>query len=171
MKKMLRTIVVIGMLLTVLTLAACSSKKEEEQGVSEEAQKIIQAIMNCPNSELYDSSLAYVIGDDVEEAQAQEEEMKEKREEIQENWEAEVGDCFAEGALDTFLDQGMATMYFAEAEQENLTYQVQEIELKKKGEVNETVQVSLLKGDKEETVTLVFTHDSEGFITEVKPAS
>lgn len=78
MKKMMRTIVVMGMLLAVLSLAACSSKEEEKQGVSEEAQKIIQTIMNCPNSELYDSSLAYVIGDDVEEAQAQEEEMKEK---------------------------------------------------------------------------------------------
>ena len=59
----------------------------------------------------------------------------------------------------------MATMYFAEAEQENLTYKVQNIELKEKGDVNETVQVSLLKGEKEETETLIFTHDSEGVIT------
>ena len=168
MKKMMRVVSIIGMLMVVPVLVACSSKEEEEQGVSEEAQKIIQTIMNCPNSELYDSSLTYVIGDNVEDAQAEEQEIQEKREAIQENWEEQVGACFAENALDTFLDQ-MATMYFAEAEQENLTYKVQNIELKEKGDVNETVQVSLLKGENEETVTLIFTHDSEGLITKVKP--
>ena len=168
MKKEMKTIAIMSMLLTVLVLTACSSKEEEEQGVSEEAQKIIQTIMNCPNPELYDSSLAYVIGDNVEDAQPEEQEIQEKREAIRENWEKEVGDCFAENALDTFLNQ-MATMYFAEAEQENLTYKVQNIELKEKGDVNETVQVSLLKGENEETVTLIFTHDSEGLITKVKP--
>lgn len=110
MKKMMRVVSIIGMLMVVPVLVACSSKEEEEQ----------------------------------------------------------VGACFEENALDTFLDQ-MATMYFAEAEQENLTYKVQNIELKEKGDVNETVQVSLLKGEKEETVTLIFTHDSEGLITKVKP--
>ena len=37
MKKVMKTIAIMSMLLTVLVLTACSSKEEEEQGVSEEA--------------------------------------------------------------------------------------------------------------------------------------
>ncbi len=154
----------------ICSLSACSSESSADNKVSKEAEKIIQAMMTCPNENLYSSSSATVIGEGVGDEEVNAMERKDDADRISENWKKEVGDCFSEGAIDDFLQKGLAQSYFAEAEKENVEIKVKEISLAGKEEYTETANVTYLKGEQEEKATLLFTLNSDGLVTNVEPA-
>lgn len=155
------------LLVLVLLLTSCTKAKSDNKTVSKEAKKIIDVMMTCPNLELFAPSNVTMIGEGVEISEGEQEKTAKRSREIYENWEKEIGSYFEEGKLEKFYGEG-ATMYLAEAAQENIEINVEEVSLQEKSELTEKVQVTLLKGKQKEEVVLVFKYDSEGLISDVE---
>ena len=72
----------------ICSLSACSSESSDDNKVSKEAEKIIQAMMICPNENLYSSSSATVIGEGVGDEEVNAMEKKDDADRISENWKS-----------------------------------------------------------------------------------
>ncbi|MDO4313750.1 MAG: hypothetical protein Q4C52_11770 [Eubacteriales bacterium] len=154
-------------LIVILSCLGCSAKepKEEDMSVSTSAEKVIEAMMSCPNAELYNSKAVEMIGDGITEADN--EAAKEEQARLKNNWKVLVGDYFEEGTFEDFLGI-TATTFLTEADMTGEIISVESIELVEKHEYTELVKVNLKRDDKEEQVTILFTYDSEGKIKKVE---
>lgn len=170
MKITAKKLFVLMLIVCVGALPACSSSSSEPEKASEAAEKIISAMMTCPNGDLYNPASVSVIGEGTEETKESEAEKQKEDGQVSENWEKEVGEYFSEGALDKFLTTGPAQMYLIEAEQTGTKISVSEISLLEKNELSEKIQATVSKGGQEETVTLLFKYDPDGLVTEIEPA-
>lgn len=152
------------LLVLALLLTSCASGNKT---VSKEAKKVIEAMMTCPNPELFDSANITMIGEGVETSEEEQEKVAKRSKEIYENWEKEIGSYFVKGKLEKFYSEA-ATMYLAEAAQENIEVKAEEVSLLEKSELTEKVQVTLLKGKQKEKAVLMFKYDSEGLISKIE---
>lgn len=128
-------------------------------------ERVILAMFTCPNEELFSQEAVAIIGEGTEGVQDIEK-VKEKQEQIAENWEKKVGDAFASGALDKFLGES-ASFYLAQAQMEGKEISVKEIKSEEESEMTETYAVTILNGEAEETVKVGFTYNKEDLIEKV----
>lgn len=143
-----------------MCFAGCSKTREFDA-----KEKVIFAMLTCPNEELFSEDAVAIIGEGTEGKQDSEE-IKKEQEKIAENWEKKVGDAFAPGALDKFLGES-ASFYLAQAQAEGKEISVKEIKSEEKSETTETFAVTILNGDVEETVKIEFKYDEKDLIEEV----
>lgn len=128
-------------------------------------ERVILAMFTCPNEELFSQEAVAIIGEGTEGVQDIEK-VKEKQEQIADNWEKKVGDAFASGALDKFLGES-ASFYLAQAQMEGKEISVKEIKNEEESEMTETYAVTILNGEAEETVKVGFTYNKEDLIEKV----
>lgn len=141
-----------------------SEDKTSENEINENAEKVIKAMMTCPNSELFSLDAMEPIGEGAEGVQVS---AEKERKEVKENWEKEVGDCFAEESFESFLEQG-ADFYLSRSEAEGTAISVENMTLKENAENSQSIQVELNMGEKTEEVTVVFTYAPDGRIRKVE---
>ncbi len=154
------------LLLAVLVLLTSCDKKESE-GVSDEAAKVIEAMLTCPNPGLFNNEMITRIGLGVELSAEEKEKIKLANKQAELNWENAVGKYFGYGFLKAFLAQGPAYKYLMEAEMYEKTITVESMSIKEKTEGSETVQVNLLINDEKKQVDVTFKYDLEGLIKTV----
>lgn len=147
----------------LLLSAGCGTGKKDQ--VSEPAAKVIDAMMTCPNKDLFDLDAAVVLGAPADPQQA------EKAQQILQNWEDAIGKYFAEGTLQHAYNNGLLQLYLGRAAALDQTISVKATALAGRQEFDtystESVDVTLTVGDEEEKATVDFTYDADGLITEV----
>ena len=137
----------------------------KEESVSPNAKKVLEAMMTCPNPDLFTNESAAVIGD---EGVGNNEAGAKEWERIEENWKEQVGDCISEEYFEKFFST-VAMTYYTESEASGEPISIASMELEEKGEITELVRVNLKKGDDtEEQVSILFTYDSEGKIQKIE---
>lgn len=154
------------LLFVVLVLFIACSKTGSE-GVSEEAAKVIEAMLTCPNPDLFNPEIITQIGLGVELSDEEKEKIKVASEKAELNWNNAVGKYFGYGFLKTFLTQGPAYKYLMEAELYEKTINIESIALKEKTDDSETVQVNLSVNGEKKQVDVTFKYDLEGLIKTV----
>lgn len=152
------------LLVFALLLVSCAPNNKT---VSKEAEKVIDAMMTCPNPELYDADNHSVIGEGVEVSDEKREQIAKRDTEIFKNWEKAVGEYFDDTGLENFYGKA-AMMYLAEAKQDDIEIKVKDKALLEKSELTEKVRVTLLKGESEKEVIVEFQYDADGRISDVK---
>ena len=139
--------------------------------VSTGPKKVIQAMMTCPNDDLFTEDMVSVIGEGVTPDPEKLQEAMEDWDDAREEWEEEVGKYFAQGCLDSFLNDSVATSYLVKG----VPVKVEKMELlerqKEDSFGSEKVQVTVNVDGVQETVTLDFSLDGDGKITFVKLAA
>ena len=139
--------------------------------VSTGPQKVIQAMMTCPNEDLFTEDMVSVIGVGVTPDPEKLQEAMEDWDDAAEEWEEEVGKYFAPNCLDSFLNDSVATSYLVKG----VPVKVEKMELLERQELessgSEKVKVTVNVDGVQETVTLDFSLDGDGKITFVKLAA
>ena len=152
--------------LFVVFLSGCGRVSASD--VSDISSKIIYAMMNTPNPELFNESMITEIGMGV--AEPSEEEKAEKAaalEAVYDNWNAAVGDCFSENGLDAFLNAGPACRYLAESFLLERETEVVSLALVSRDDTTETIDVTLSVDGEEQQVTVAVRFNSDGLVYEV----
>lgn len=147
----------------VCILGGCVSKSED--AVSNGVVAVIDTMLTCPNDELCPS--ISVIGMGTEEYYTENQDEIILMEDILPNWEEKVGNYFAKGKLEAFLNNTPGLTYLTEAQKENIQIKVIKKQLVEKTETTETVKVTAEKDGKEFDVSYVFAFDSDGLIIKV----
>lgn len=147
--------------------AGCNHADKEDV-VSEQATKVIETMLTCPNQDLFNMDMFTVIGTDIPVSNEHNEKAKLANEKALKNWEDAIGDCFAEGYLEQFLSTGLPTKYLAESETTGATISIVEIQLDEKTETSEWVTVNLTVDDENESLKLVFYYDGDGLISKIE---
>ena len=80
-------------------------------GVSTGPKKVIEAMMTCPNDDLFTEDMVSVIGVGVTPDPEKLEEAMEDWDDAREEWNEEVGKYFAPNCLDSFLNDSVAYSY------------------------------------------------------------
>lgn len=145
-----------------MILTGCSETKVDQ--VSENAEKVILAMLNTPNPELYDEALL-LSSSPTEEEKVQ---FIAKSEEITENWRTAVGNCFSEDSFTSFLVAGPATLYHSESIVFGRETEVRSLALVSRDEHLETVSVELAMDDEIQTVTVLLRLNPDGLFYEVE---
>ena len=139
--------------------------------VSTGPKKVIQAMMTCPNEDLFTEDMMSVIGEGVTPDPEKLQEAMEDWDDAAEEWEEEVGKYFAPNCLDSFLNDSVASSYLVKG----VPVRVEKMELlerqKEDSFGSEKVQVTVNVDGVQETVTLDFSLDGDGKITFVKLAA
>ena len=151
-------------LLSTLTACALSDTSNE---ISEPAKRVIEAMMTAPNEELFNPDGITNIGLEAEFSPEDSDKSAEAWDEMEGNWEKEVGDCFAEGKLDEFLTEGPGTLWLGNAYVSDTEVSVGEMTLQEKSENTEQVLVNLQNGGETEEVLVTFQYDNDSLITSV----
>lgn len=157
---------IIIIFVAVFLLVACSSNKDNN-AVGEKAQKVIEAMLTCPNTELFNSDAITYIGLGVNTSDEEKEKIEAASEKIEQNWDAAVGEYFGHGYLKASLSQGSAQKYLANALIFNKTISIENMTLKEKKDALETVLVDILVDGEKQQVEISFTYDTEGLIKTV----
>lgn len=153
-------------LLAVLLGVGCGEKQQEET-VSENAKRVIEAMFTCPNQELYSKDLQFTMEEYKSLTDAEKAHVQEMMEQSYESWEKAVGDCFGDGYLMSFVKAGPAVSYLMEAEHREITIEVLQMTVEEKTDVRENIVVTFSMDGEEEQETLEFRYDSEGLIKSV----
>lgn len=152
---------IIFLLLLLSIIPGCS--KEDDNTVSEAAEKVVDAMFTAPNSKLFTSETATVIGEGISEK-----EQSEQKEEIEKNWEDLLGKYFEMGRLEYFIST-YGQQFLFEADSEEKEIYVKEIELVDQTDTSETVLVKYMDGEKEKEEKIYFQYDQDGLIRDVYP--
>lgn len=150
-------------LLMIFIFSGCASKKNNTINTGTEA--VIDVMLTCPNDELCPSNS--IIGMGTEELDEENQDAIVSMEDVTQNWEKKVGSYFAQGKLESFLNNGPGLTYLLESQKDNVNIKVKNKQLKEKTDTTETVKVTAEKDGKEFEVTYVFTYDSDGLIKKV----
>lgn len=118
-----------------------------------------------PTEDLFSERAITIMGEGREGIQNSEEVATEQKR-IIENWRMRVGEEFAPGSLDKFLEEA-AFSYLVKAYEEGKEVSVKEINREKKSETAETYAVTILDGGTEETVKLEFIYNENDLIQSV----
>lgn len=162
-KRNIKLLICVFSLLMFCTFEGCVSKNEDT--VSKAAETVIDTMLTCPNDELCPG--ISVIGMGAEEYYKEKQDDIVLIEDILPNWEEKVGNYFAEGKLEAFLNNASGLTYLSEAQKDNIVIKVIKKQFVEKTETTETVKVIAEKDGKEFEVSYVFTFDSDGLITKV----
>lgn len=162
-KKNIKIVCVLFFVLMIFMFSGCASKKNDSINTGTDA--VIDAMLTCPNDELCPSN--YTIGMGTEELDEENQDAAVSMENVIKNWEEKVGSYFAQGKLESFLDNGPGLTYLLESQKDNIKVKVKDKQLKEKTDTTETVKVTAEKGGKEVEVTYIFTYDSDGLIKQV----
>lgn len=123
MKRNIR-IIVMGALV-INALIGCSKQNE----IPDSTTKLLHAIVESPNEELYHAQPTEIgIGTDApdqEEADTAQKAVEEEKT----DWNGAVGDCFAEGMLDTFWNSQERIYFLGASDANGFQTGVKEIEL------------------------------------------
>lgn len=163
MKKYIKMLIYVFSLSMACIFGGCVSKSED--AVSKGVETVIDTMLTCPNDELCPS--ISVIGMGTEEYYKENQDNIVLIEDILPNWEEKVGNYFAKGKLEAFLNNSPGLTYLTDAQNENIQIKVIKKQLVEKTEMTETVKVTAEKEGKEFEVTYVFVFDSDGLITKV----
>ena len=165
------------LILAALVLAAAAGvgfyflRPGAGNGVSTGPKKVIEAMMTCPNEDLFTEDMMSVIGEGVTPDPEKLQEAMEDWEDAREEWNEEVGKYFAQGCLDAFLNDSVAYSYLVKG----VPVKVEKMELLERQELessgSEKVKVTVNVDGAQETVTLDFSLDGDGKITFVKLAA
>ena len=119
--------------------------------------KIIDAMFNCPNEELFnpDASVSLGLGTSLTSEDIEKVETAAEKTII--NWEKAVGDCFDEGYFEAFFKHGGGVKYHSLSATNQVSYEVESSELVENTDLGQLVKVSLKNGDKTEEVEVHFT--------------
>lgn len=148
-------------LILAVLLAGCT--KASDDGVSENAEKVISAMLNTPNSDLFSEAMISSIGMGVESpSEAEQSAQEAERQAIRDNWEAAVGDCFSGDSLDSFLASPAATLYLTNAMMTGTESEVLSLTLVSKDKYAETVLVDLSVNGESRQVTVVLSTNDDG---------
>ncbi len=101
-------------------LGGCVSKSED--AVCNGVEAVIDTMLTCPNDELCPS--ISVIGMGTEEYYTENQDEIILMEDILPNWEEIVGNYFAKGKLEAFLNNVPGLTYLTEAQKENIEIKV-----------------------------------------------
>lgn len=156
MKKYIKILIYVFFLLMACILGGCVSKSED--AVSNGVEAVVDTMLTCPNDELCPS--ISVIGMGTEEYYTENQDEIILMEDILPNWEEKVGNYFAKGKLEAFLNNTSGLTYLTEAQKENIEIKVIKKQLVEKTETTETVKVTAEKDGKEFDVSYVFAFDS-----------
>lgn len=154
-------LIIFSILLLAMPISGCKSSSKSE--VSENAKKVIDMMMTCPNSELYNKDMfGYVgIGEEIpEEKQAKIDAAYDSAMKI---WENEIGDCFSENCLKSFLNSEASYKYLREEK----FMQVESIELLEKEDLYEKVKVHALVENEKQEIVVEFKYNANNLIWQV----
>ena len=154
--------------LSMLLLIGCSSDQTKEDEVSESAKKVIEAMMTCPNTDLFSMDAAVNIGAGVVNTEEDIAKAKAANETIYKNWEEAVGEYFGYGYLDSFINTGVASKYLADAELDNSTISVIQMSLDERKNGVEKITVTISVDGEEKQVKVTIKYDTEGLIKTVE---
>lgn len=154
--------------LAIILLAGCSGRQKKEDEVSEGAQKVIEAMMTCPNRDLFNLDAATVIGEGVVTTEEEKEKIKAAYETLHRNWEEAVGEYFGYGYLESFINNGVAVQYLAESEIENSTISVIQMSLDERKNGVEKITVTISVDGVEKQMKVTIKYDMKGLIKTVE---
>ncbi|WP_138374055.1 MULTISPECIES: hypothetical protein [Oscillospiraceae] len=162
-KKNIKLIVFCFSLLMVFMFNGCTSKKNDT--ISKGTEAVIDTMLTCPNDELCPSNS--IIGMGTEGLGEENQDNTASMENVLKNWEKKVGSYFAQGKLESFLNNGPGLSYLLESNNDNIQIKVTDKQLIDKTDTTETVKVTAEKEGKKFEVTYIFTFDSDGLIKRV----
>lgn len=99
------TFIIFTLCLFCIMIVGCS-----KDNVSEGAEAVLNATMNTPNSDLFDSAL--IISPDM--SQEEKTKIEEQLAEVNANWETLLANYFSPGSFDLFLNSYIRTRFYAD---------------------------------------------------------
>ncbi len=154
-----------AVILVVLAAALAWNFFGNQSGVSAGAEAVIRAATTGPNPDLYDSEASAQIGLGAELTEEERTAMQETADRQLAAWEAAVGQYFAEGALEQFINNGYATGYLMTADAAGQTLETGELTLVEKTDNHETVEFTYLLGGTEYQARAEFSVGADGLIS------
>lgn len=160
----MKKLTLLSLTLLLFVTFGCGAPKKDE--VSEGAKKVIEAMTTCPNRDLFDPEAGAMIGLGVQQSEAEKQKAEDAAEKVNANWEEAVGEYFADGSLDIFLN-GQASYYLMRSELEGITVKTEKIELKEKTDAYETVLVTINVDGEKQKIEMTFSHNPDGLLSQV----
>lgn len=154
-----------AVILVVLAAALAWNFFGGEEGVSAGAEAVIRAATTGPNPDLYNPEASMQIGLGAEPTEEERAAAQKAAEQQQANWEAAVGQYFAEGALEQFINNGYAMGYLMTADAAGQTLETGELTLVEKTDSHETVDFTYLLGGTEYQARAEFSVGADGLIS------
>lgn len=155
--------------LAMVVLAGCSKEQKKDE-VSESAKKVIEAMMTCPNTDLFSQDAFTPIGEGVVITEEEKQKIQEANDKIIQNWETAVGKYFGYGYLEDFINTSTNTKYLADASLNGTTIHVVQMSLEEKNSGIEKISVTLSVDGEKQKVEVIFHYDTEGLIKTVEVA-
>ena len=165
MKKKLIVPIIVLALLVAGTAGFFLVQQHKKTTISEPAKKVIEAILTCPNPDLYDPAAIVKLGLGVpplsDERKA---ELKAVNERLTKNWDNLIGKYFAENCFNGFLTSAGVSYYQTISVEEDVKVTLKDMTLVEK-DFYEKIHVTVGLDDKEHVLEFVFQYNEKGQIT------
>lgn len=156
--------IVVLLAVAVFLLAGCAKQDDVNKG----ANAVINAMMTCPNSELYNADMVAHLGLGVTTTEESKAKIAAATETAIQNWDKAVGSHFAPNCFESFFTGSAALHYLSLADTTDVTIAVETIALQTKQDGYEVYLVTLSVGEEEQQAEVTFQYDAKGLITKIE---